>query len=210
VADAVLQMGALLRSEFHRPGGPRGSGDKALIDAEIARQMQDRLLSLHACGWHSEEIPPVASDSPDTWVVDPQDGTRAFLKGLRGSAISVALVRDGVPVLGIVYAPTAPDDRGDFFVWAENLPPMQNREMLTPIGEAPAFELSAEARSPNLWPLGAPDRSDLRPGGSWPSTTRRPTSRARTTSASHRPASPRSRASSTVSPSQRLARSMPA
>jgi ADP-ribosylglycohydrolase/fructose-1,6-bisphosphatase/inositol monophosphatase family enzyme len=164
VADAVLQMGALLRSEFHRPGGPRGSGGKALVDAEIARLLKDRLLGLHACGWHDEEMPRVVSDSPDKWVVDPQDGTRAFLKGLRGSAISVALVRDGAPVLGVVFAPTAPDDRGDFFAWAENLPPMRNGEMLTPIGDAPAFALSAEARGPNLWPLGAPDRGDLRPG----------------------------------------------
>jgi ADP-ribosylglycohydrolase/fructose-1,6-bisphosphatase/inositol monophosphatase family enzyme len=164
VADAVLQMGALLRSEFHRPGGPRGSGGKAPVDTEIARLLKDRLHGLHACGWHDEEMPRVASESSDTWVVDPQDGTRAFLKRLRGSSISVALVRDDVPVLGVVYAPTAPDDRGDFFAWAENLPATRNGQVLTPIGDAPAVALSADARGPNVWPLGAPDRGDLRPG----------------------------------------------
>ncbi|MBS8225744.1 hypothetical protein DYI42_05785 [Vannielia litorea] len=126
VADAVLRAGVMLRAEFHRPGGPRGSGSKAPIDDEVEVMLRDRLMSLHQCGWHGEETGSAASSSPDTWVVDPQDGTRAFLKGLRGAAISVALIRNGAAVLGIVYAPTAPDDGGDFFAWAEGLPPTRN------------------------------------------------------------------------------------
>ncbi|GGK41050.1 inositol monophosphatase family protein [Nocardia camponoti] len=37
-----------------------------------------------------------------TWVVDPIDGTVNFLYGLPGYAVSVAAVRDGVPVAGAV------------------------------------------------------------------------------------------------------------
>mgnify|MGYP006269426983 CR=1 FL=1 len=164
VADAVLQCGVLLRAEFHRPGGPRGKHGKAPVDTEIATFLKARLLGLHACGWRSEELPRQPSDSPDTWVVDPQDGTTAFLKGLRGSSISVGLVRNGAPVLGVVYAPTAPDDRGDFFAWAENLPPIRNGEIMAPIGKAPPFALRADAETSNLWPLAAPDAGDLGPG----------------------------------------------
>jgi ADP-ribosyl-[dinitrogen reductase] hydrolase len=53
------------------------------------------------------------------WVVDPHDGTRAFLEGRRGSAISVGLLRHGIPVLGVVYAPTSPDRGPDLIAWGE-------------------------------------------------------------------------------------------
>ena len=101
-ATSVIAAGALLRAEFHRPGGPRGSHSKAPIDNEIEELLRKQLTSLHPCDWHGEELPRDDTGHPDVWVVDPQDGTRAFLKGLRGSAISVALVRSDRPILGIV------------------------------------------------------------------------------------------------------------
>jgi myo-inositol-1(or 4)-monophosphatase len=39
------------------------------------------------------------------WCVDPIDGTRDFVRGRPGWAVSVALVLDGAPVLGVLYAP---------------------------------------------------------------------------------------------------------
>jgi myo-inositol-1(or 4)-monophosphatase len=39
------------------------------------------------------------------WLVDPLDGTANFLHGFDAVGVSVALVRDGVPVVGVVYAP---------------------------------------------------------------------------------------------------------
>ncbi len=44
-------------------------------------------------------------------------------QGYRGSAVSIALLRGGVPVLGVVHALNAPDDEGDRFVWAEGCGP---------------------------------------------------------------------------------------
>lgn len=137
-AAIVVAAGALLKAEFHRPVGPRGSGSKSPLDREIETFLRQRLLALHSCGWHGEETPRDASDHDDLWVVDPIDGTAAMLKGLRGSAISVALLRQRRPVLGIVYSPTAPDDLGDLFHWAEGLPPVRNGEVLSPIGPRPA------------------------------------------------------------------------
>jgi len=137
-AAAVLDAGALLRAEFHRPGGRRGDHSKALIDTEIEQFLRSRLIALHACDWHGEELPHTYTGHADVWVVDPHDGTRAFLKGLRGSSISVALLRYGKPVLGIVYAPMAPDDAGDLFIWADGLRPMRNGVALVPIGPNPA------------------------------------------------------------------------
>jgi ADP-ribosylglycohydrolase len=44
--------------------------------------------------------------------------------GDRGPAASIALLRDREPVLGVVFAPCAPDDDGDFIAWAEGCGPM--------------------------------------------------------------------------------------
>ncbi|MCA9797268.1 MAG: ADP-ribosylglycohydrolase family protein, partial [Candidatus Eremiobacteraeota bacterium] len=38
--------------------------------------------------------------------------------GYRGSSVAVALVHDGEPILGVVFSPTYPDDRGDLIAWA--------------------------------------------------------------------------------------------
>src|SRR5204863_2038702 len=43
---------------------------------------------------------------------------------MRGSAVSIALLRHGVPVLGVVYAFSAPDDAGDLIAWAEGCGPV--------------------------------------------------------------------------------------
>jgi len=58
------------------------------------------------------------------WLVDPQDGTSEFLKGRRGSAISVALLRERVPVLGVVHAPFAPDRGADTIAWMKGAGPI--------------------------------------------------------------------------------------
>jgi fructose-1,6-bisphosphatase/inositol monophosphatase family enzyme len=73
-------------------------------------------------GYQGEELgfvsPPQDSDG-HLWLVDPDDGTSAFEGGFRGASISIALLREGRPVLGVVYAFSAPDDTGDWFTWAE-------------------------------------------------------------------------------------------
>lgn len=48
-----------------------------------------------------------ASGDKGLWVMDPIDGTTNFLVGLPQFAISVALMREGKPVLGVNYLPVA-------------------------------------------------------------------------------------------------------
>jgi ADP-ribosyl-[dinitrogen reductase] hydrolase len=121
--SAALQAGALLRQEFHRPGGPRGTRDHAEIDP-IAEQAIHQTLSapFPDYGYLGEELGPTRNPQDaqhHLWLVDPNDGTSAFMKGFRGPAVSIALLRDGEPVLGVVYSYCAPDSRGDLFTWAE-------------------------------------------------------------------------------------------
>ena len=120
--SAALDAGALLRKEFHRPGGPRGTRHHADADTEAEELILARLSSaFHKHGYFGEELG--AKHVPDrgapSWLVDPNDGTSAFTSGYRGPAVSIGLVHEGRPVLGVVFAYSAPDDAGDLFTWAE-------------------------------------------------------------------------------------------
>jgi myo-inositol-1(or 4)-monophosphatase len=58
-------------------------------------------------GWLSEETEDnlVRIDAAEVWIVDPIDGTRAYLDHRADWSISVALARAGRPVLAAIYAP---------------------------------------------------------------------------------------------------------
>src|SRR5204862_8345811 len=66
------------------------------------------------------------------WLVDPNDGTRDYLVGRRGSAVSIGLVVDRRPVLGVVFAFAYPDDAGDLFAWAEGCGPVRRNGRASP------------------------------------------------------------------------------
>lgn len=64
-------------------------------------------------GWLSEETRDdhIRLTRRRVWVVDPIDGTKAYLKGDPHWTVSAALVEDGRPILGAVYNPMT----GEFF-----------------------------------------------------------------------------------------------
>ncbi|MEN8097439.1 MAG: 3'(2'),5'-bisphosphate nucleotidase CysQ [Chloroflexota bacterium] len=77
-------------------------------DMEADQLLRETLTSATPdFGWLSEET----RDTPErlgrrfTWVVDPLDGTKEFIQGLDQFAVSVALVDNGQPLLGVVYNP---------------------------------------------------------------------------------------------------------
>jgi myo-inositol-1(or 4)-monophosphatase len=60
--------------------------------------------------WLSEESADDVArrTSRRVWVIDPIDGTRAFIAGRTDWAVSAALVEDGRPVAGALFAPAEP------------------------------------------------------------------------------------------------------
>ncbi len=85
------------------PGEPVSETDIA-----VDNFLRDRLGALVPdAGWLSEET----ADDTDRlgrariWLVDPIDGTRDFVRGRAGWAISVALVDEGRVVMGVLAAP---------------------------------------------------------------------------------------------------------
>lgn len=95
------------------PGSPVCEADLA-VDAFLKRELT-RLLP--AAGWLSEET----VDAPERlagdliWLVDPIDGTRDYVRGRRGWAVSVALISAGRPLLGMLCAPARRQDEGGEF-----------------------------------------------------------------------------------------------
>jgi ADP-ribosyl-[dinitrogen reductase] hydrolase len=123
--SAVEAEGVRLREEFHGPHGPRGRRGSCPIDREIEERLQTSLQALFPAQFCGEECAVTPGTVPGwVWLVDPHDGTFEYTSGRRGSAISVALVREGVPVLGIVHSPDSPDRGPDTLAWAQGAGPI--------------------------------------------------------------------------------------
>ncbi len=48
---------------------------------------------------------PEITDVEYFWCVDPLDGTRGFIQGNPDYTVNIALIKNGEPVLGVIYAP---------------------------------------------------------------------------------------------------------
>ncbi len=108
--------GAILAGRF--PGSPTVRGGDLAIAYKGARDLVT--AADHASEAHlvdglerlapgtpilSEESPDPGVRSGDLWIVDPLDGTTNFAHGHPLYSVSIALCRDGEPLIGVVHAP---------------------------------------------------------------------------------------------------------
>jgi myo-inositol-1(or 4)-monophosphatase len=95
--------GHALESWEKSPGSPVCEADLE-VDAYLRRELGALLPS---AGWLSEETVdhPERLEKGLCWLVDPIDGTRDYIRGRPGWAISVALVSEGRPLIGLLVAP---------------------------------------------------------------------------------------------------------
>ena len=99
---------ARMRREGLRYGRKPGFELVSEADLHAAEILHDTLTVAYPDdGWLSEEHVDTAARlrCERVWVVDPIDGTREYLQGLPEYAISIGLVIDGEPALGVVYNP---------------------------------------------------------------------------------------------------------
>ncbi|KAB0265615.1 3'(2'),5'-bisphosphate nucleotidase CysQ [Microvirga brassicacearum] len=115
VRDAARRAGDMAKPYF-RAGRETAArvwfkeGSSPVTEADIAVDtfLKEHLSALLPdAAWLSEETAddPVRLESRRVWIVDPIDGTRAFAAGHPDWSVSIGLVQDGRPVLGIVHAP---------------------------------------------------------------------------------------------------------
>ncbi len=105
LALGFFRMGAATTAEVHaKPGGSPVTEADLGADSLLKQRLRQ---AFPEAGWLSEET---ADDLERLQrqvllIVDPIDGTRAFVAGDPRWAVSAALVVDGRPVAGVVHAP---------------------------------------------------------------------------------------------------------
>ncbi len=141
LAAAVRDAGSLALSMFGKQikNWTKGPSSSPVCDADIAVNdlLRERLMaSDDACAWLSEESADNAArlGARHVWVVDPIDGTRAYIAGQPDWAISAALVEDGRPIAACLYAPAL----DEFFAARAGAGSMLNG---TPIAATPGADL---------------------------------------------------------------------
>lgn len=78
------------------------------VDLAVNQILQDTLLAAFPHdAWLSEEAPDDKArlHTQRVWILDPIDGTKPFIKSLPHYTISLALIDQGQPALGVIFNP---------------------------------------------------------------------------------------------------------
>jgi myo-inositol-1(or 4)-monophosphatase len=114
VAEAAARAAGAIVREFYERGVDVGYKDAARdnpvteadtqADACIQRAIR---AAFPADGWLSEETRDSRErlSRPRVWIVDPLDGTKEFVQHIPELCVCIALVEDGVPVVGVSFNP---------------------------------------------------------------------------------------------------------
>jgi 3'(2'), 5'-bisphosphate nucleotidase len=113
-----------------------------------AADMASHHLIVAGLGALTPELPVLSEESASVvwelrqhwqryWLVDPLDGTREFVKKNGEFTVNIALIENGAPVFGVVFAPALGElyvgerGRGSFVVDGNELVPIAVREPAT-------------------------------------------------------------------------------
>jgi inositol-phosphate phosphatase/L-galactose 1-phosphate phosphatase/histidinol-phosphatase len=108
LADAA---GAAIRPWFRAGAAIEQKSDMTPV-TEVDRSAEAAMRTIldrdrPADGILGEEHGPKRPTGRRVWVLDPIDGTRAFIAGRATFGTLIALVEDGIPVLGVIDQPVA-------------------------------------------------------------------------------------------------------
>lgn len=108
----LAQAGRIAAADFRRPAevaDKRGDGAFDPVtdaDRRVEAAIRDRIAERFPThGIRGEELGDKPGTAAWTWVVDPIDGTRAYIAGLPVWGCLLGLLRDGEPVLGWMHQP---------------------------------------------------------------------------------------------------------
>lgn len=106
------EAGAAIMAVYQRGGTVQAKADNSpLTEADLASHaiLTRGLAALTPAipVVSEEEVASHAHRRPDAtfWLIDPLDGTKEFIARNGEFTVNIALVRDGYPVLGLVFAP---------------------------------------------------------------------------------------------------------
>lgn len=111
VKEIAKNAGRLITSRYFLKGGDvRWKADKSPLTAADLASHEYLVKSLEQIspypvvseeGTNIQNVPP----GTDFWLVDPLDGSQGFIEGSGDFCINIALIQNGEPVLGVIYAP---------------------------------------------------------------------------------------------------------
>ncbi|NCW68017.1 MAG: 3'(2'),5'-bisphosphate nucleotidase CysQ, partial [Marivivens sp.] len=87
---------------------PAGQGPVTEADLAVDTMLRETLTAVRpSYGWLSEETDDTSDRLSTTrqFIIDPIDGTRAFIDGSKDWAHSLAIVENGQVIAGVVYLP---------------------------------------------------------------------------------------------------------
>lgn len=115
IIEIVREASKLITADITIEQKGNDSNYVTSADVNVQRYLEEHLPKLiPGSTFLGEEEEEQVVESEYIWVVDPIDGTSNFIRGLGASAISVGLVKDGKPHLGVIYEPYR-----DEMYWAE-------------------------------------------------------------------------------------------
>jgi len=95
--------------EFKGDNSPLTDADKAahnIIECGLKELDKKNSTAISLMSEEGKNIPyELRKDWEYFWMVDPVDGTKEFIKKNGEFTVNIALIHDGEPVLGVVYAP---------------------------------------------------------------------------------------------------------
>lgn len=101
ITNAFFRTSIAIENKLNQGFDPVTEADK---QAELAiRGIINKYFPNH--GISGEELADQQSDSPFNWVIDPIDGTRAFISGLPVWGTLIALTHDNTPIAGLMSQP---------------------------------------------------------------------------------------------------------
>jgi myo-inositol-1(or 4)-monophosphatase len=90
-------------------------------------------------GLLGEEFPATRADARYVWVIDPIDGTRAFITGRPSFCTLLGLLEDGVPILGLIDQPIT----GERWIGGRHIPTSFRAPLGGKVGPRAVTELAA-------------------------------------------------------------------
>lgn len=147
-----------LRRTGVRYGRKQGYELVSEADLRAAELLYERLhTALPGAGWLSEEHRDRGArlGREWTWIVDPLDGTREYLLGIPEFAVSVALVRAGEAVLGVVHNPATGETFASRLMALRGEPSDGRLRVLVARGEAEVGEVPPLPRESEVLAVGS-------------------------------------------------------
>ena len=112
--DIAVEAGAVLMERFGRLSGGEierhGARDVVTAadreaEALITRRLQEARPDIPVLGEEGSRGTEGRAPEGEVWIVDPLDGTVNFVQGIPLFAVSIGLVENGQPILGVVHLP---------------------------------------------------------------------------------------------------------